>query len=127
MTFVLTLEAVKTAAREAYAKGELGFQKGEERCLYRGASGAPCAVGAALPPEVIDTLVRKDLNETRFARLVCDDHLVVAEGDKWAISAIQTAHDAIINVARTRRLHPDEICPSEEELVGRLKSLIGAE
>lgn len=119
MTFVLTLEAVKTAAREAYAKGALGFQKGEERCLYRGDSGAPCAVGAALPEEVVNKITAAGRNWKSVSALDREGFISVPDEELYDVVRIQRAHDDIIlqRYSSHRR----------EELVDRFKSLIGAE
>lgn len=104
--FKLTLDAVKAAAREAYAKGELGFQKGEQSCQYKGdRTGAPCAVGAALPQELRDHLAtRLDfghpvgwINGQGVSSLVREGILEIENDfEESAISRIQREHDNVI-------------------------------
>lgn len=69
--FTLTLAAVKEAARKAYDEGRLTAQNPDrpnpKPCVYDGGKatdGRPCncAVGAALPPNVLAVIVARELN-----------------------------------------------------------------
>ena len=100
--FKLTLDAVKAAAREAYAKGELGFQKGEQSCQYTGdATGAPCAVGAALPKEVRQFVGMSHWLNGRGVETLAKEGIVkVLPSELGPIAEIQSAHDSIIHAQR---------------------------
>lgn len=100
MTFHLTLDAVKTAAREAYAKGELGFQKGEEHCRYVGTkTGAPCAIGAAMSEEFRQKLVSLAANGKSIGSLKRSGYVSMPEKEFNTISYIQRSHDDIVKRA----------------------------
>jgi hypothetical protein len=104
MTYLLTLEAVESAAREAYSRGELGFQNGEILCKYKGdATGAPCAVGAALPVELRDKIAEDQrLNGQDLWSLKDRGYVAFESVEAFSkIRAIQAAHDRVIEYARS--------------------------
>lgn len=96
-TITLTLEAVKEAARKAYAEGRLGFQKGEDLCEYIGRrTGSPCAVGAAMPQEFREFLQRELLNGQSFSTLVREGYIDTPNKEVAVIQRIQLAHDEVV-------------------------------
>jgi hypothetical protein len=121
MTFILTLDAVKAAAREAFLKGDLGFQKGETSGQYVGSiTGAPCAVGAALPDELRQKIGRTRANNLTVVGLA--DRGYIESAETFAIYDVQSAHDAIIR-GRKARLPEPEIALR----ILKFKELVGVE
>lgn len=100
MVYLLTLDAVREAAAEAYKAGSLGFQRNERECAYVGAqTGAPCAVGAALPEEFRNFIARNGFNGACVLTLA-DKGFVkfVDDVEARAIRSIQQLHDRIVHV-----------------------------
>jgi hypothetical protein len=122
--FKLTLFAVREAARKAYAEGELGFQKGEKHCAYLGeTTGAPCAVGAALPLELRKMIAAAKGNSENIGTLITKGFVTVPFEDRTAIQRIQERHDDILR-NRYSSLEAMERKP-ESELVRAFEYAIG--
>ena len=121
MSYLLTLEAVKTAARAAYEGEQLGFQRGELNCLYRGITGAPCAVGAALPAYLLEDIAGDpELNNATVVHLAETGWITFASAEEAdAIFAIQCAHDDLVaEVPYDLRGSRPVTLPAFEELLG---------
>ena len=98
MSYLLTLAAVQHLARAAFEGEYLGFQNGEPSCVYKGVTGAPCAVGAALPDDLYEVIAADPkLNGASVINLA-DKGLIHFASDEEAdaIFAIQRAHDVLI-------------------------------
>lgn len=92
MAFQLTLEAAVAAAEEAFAEGLLAFQSADHLgagCHYRYPDGRRCAIGAALPDEVVE-----GLNNMDVGALVGEGR--VRTPDLGALVELQGIHDGIL-------------------------------
>lgn len=94
--YPLTLRAVALAALQAHAEGRLGYQRGHEDCLYRYPDGAVCAIGAAVPDDVVagcnSGISVQSLREKR--------RISVPDADMSVLKAIQDAHDDLCDPDR---------------------------
>ena len=120
MSYLLTLEAVKTAARAAYEGEYLGFQRGEPACLYKGITGAPCAVGAALPDDLLKVIAGDPaLNGASVINLENMGWITFASDvEADAIFAIQRAHDELVGGNPPDGRRKRGVLPTFEELIG---------
>lgn len=90
--FHLTLEAVTIAARKAYDERRLTAQNGGD-CVYRDRrTGCRCAIGWAMPDDLLDRLGRLGLMEEAIYFLE-SDLVMAANMDMDMISGLQSAHD----------------------------------
>lgn len=97
--FQLTTEAVISANEKAIADGTLIAMHPSEYnlCLYRDLEGRGCAIGVALPKELIDRILRwgevsPSYNKETVVRLVYDGLLEAAP----AVPYIQLYHDKLV-------------------------------
>jgi len=97
--FHLTAEAAATAAAAAYREGRLGFQRGHPKCLYRYDDGGCCAIGAGLPDDVAARIAGSDI-DTGIRTAVDDD--IVTTDDPCALENLQTTHDALTLLDKSR-------------------------
>lgn len=86
--FHLTAEAAAVAAAAAYREGNLGFQRGHTSCHYRYGDGSKCALGAALPDEVVAGF------DGEFIDALIDDGAVSTD-ETSALVRLQDAHDRV--------------------------------
>jgi hypothetical protein len=118
MSYLLTLEAVKTAARAAYEGEYLGFQRGEPDCLYKGITGAPCAVGAALPADLLKVIAADpELNGASVINLAEKGLITFASGvEADAILAIQQAHDDLVGASPSEKYYASCLATFKERI-----------
>lgn len=102
---VLTLEAVKTAARAAFHARKLTAQakrREDRRCEYS-IGDCKCAIGAALTAETLAVLFKRNLNaRTSVDSLRYKDVIDVPLSDREALAHIQKAHDDWASMALAR-------------------------
>lgn len=117
MTIVLNARPTAEAALKAYVEGRLSAQNDTPACLYRDASGHPCAIGAALTDEEVasfDKPTRTIQDLHAFSRIQTDDI--------DALQAMQMAHDHWANrVGCKSTWNDEEVAEAERAFVATLK------
>jgi len=97
----LTLEDVKRAARDYYAKGMLIMQNNSYVSINvyaDGISGRRCAIGAALNDVTISKIHDSGTNACGFFAVT--PYLDISADDVFEITAIQHMHDRIAGIRR---------------------------
>lgn len=95
---MLTLNAkdVAQAGLKAFEDERLGFQSGDDVCMYRYEDGkSVCVIGASIPEEFIQQYPLR--NSCRVDTLIADG--LIDSDNPAALSAMQEAHDNLCSNA----------------------------
>lgn len=117
MTIVLNARPTAEAALKAYEERRLSAQNDTPACLYRDASGHPCAIGAALTDEQAASFDRP--GQTVQDLYAC---FRIQTDDIDALQEMQSTHDCWANRAGCRYIwNEQEITEAELKFVATLK------
>jgi hypothetical protein len=119
--FKLTLADVKAKAKKAYLACSLTAQdpiREYRKCQYRNESGCNCAVGVALPPDVIDHIKKRGFDDLGVGVLNEYEIVKIDPGELDDIRKIQRFHDSWCRETRHKNI-TDEYCRNYERLFAR--------
>jgi hypothetical protein len=109
--FTLTYAAVIEADRLAWEEGRLGYQdaaRAKDGCMYRypGQPGCGCAIGVALPPDVLDRIEAAEENVSGLYDIADHGFVICSAEDDARLHVLQAAHDDAVRARSQSARHP---------------------
>jgi hypothetical protein len=108
---VLTEPDLIRGAQQAIAGGRLGIQRGATEPLFVDHDGSVCAIGAALPPPVLQAILRNGHERLNWLELVRGGYFTHADlRTVEALTTLQLGYDACFEGGRASDLLTRQFC-----------------